>query len=158
MTLNSSFLMIAAGIQYTEFRRDQHYAIWTPASSHIIPSPRSSQVHKHFTEKTPNNWTIFPWVAVRFEPVTHDVETDLSGGICPEPKGNNSGVPVTTAMCLPTFAMASYRLKVAAWAPGGRDRQLVASLSHAADAWLGLLGVHHPDHRFFAARRVVSRR
>ncbi|XP_052149247.1 uncharacterized protein LOC127767824 isoform X2 [Oryza glaberrima] len=88
----------------------------------------------------------------------HPLSTQLTGGICPEPKGNNSGVPVTTAMCLPTFAMASYRLKVAAWAPGGRDRQLVASLSHAADAWLGLLGVHHPDHRFFAARRVVSRR
>uniref|UniRef100_A0A0D3EJD4 Uncharacterized protein n=1 Tax=Oryza barthii TaxID=65489 RepID=A0A0D3EJD4_9ORYZ len=88
----------------------------------------------------------------------HPLSTQLTGGICPEPKGNNSGVPVTTAMCLPTFAMASYRLKVAAWAPGGRDRQLVASLSHAADAWLVLLGVHHPDHRFFAARRVVSRR
>uniref|UniRef100_A0A0E0JDT9 Uncharacterized protein n=1 Tax=Oryza punctata TaxID=4537 RepID=A0A0E0JDT9_ORYPU len=94
----------------------------------------------------------------------HPLSTQLTGGIAQEESKSNSGdprargVPVTTAMCLPTFAMASYRLKVAAWAPGGRDRQLVASLSHAADAWLGLLRVHHPDHRFFATRRVVSRR
>ncbi|KAF0905029.1 hypothetical protein E2562_000840 [Oryza meyeriana var. granulata] len=96
----------------------------------------------------------------------HPLSTQLTGGVShnshdQEPKGSGDprarGVPVTTAMCLPTFAMASYRLRVSAWAPGGRDRQLVASLSQAADAWLGLLRVHHPDHRFFAARRVLSR-
>lgn len=67
------------------------------------------------------------------------------------------GAPVTT-MWLPTFAMALYKLKAAAWGPGGRDRQLAASLSQAADAWLSLLRVHHPDHRFFSARHVVPRR
>uniref|UniRef100_A0A0D9UWJ2 Uncharacterized protein n=1 Tax=Leersia perrieri TaxID=77586 RepID=A0A0D9UWJ2_9ORYZ len=93
----------------------------------------------------------------------HPLSTQLAGGIGhnshDHEKAKGSGViPVTTAMCLPTFAMASYRLKLAAWASGGRDRQLAASLSQAADAWLGVLRVHHPDHRFFAARRVVSRR
>ncbi|CAL4951357.1 unnamed protein product [Urochloa decumbens] len=63
-----------------------------------------------------------------------------------------------TAMCLPTFAMASYKLESAAWTPGWRDRQLAASLAQAADAWLRLLRVDHPDHRFFAARRAPSRR
>ncbi|RCV24567.1 hypothetical protein SETIT_5G095600v2 [Setaria italica] len=63
-----------------------------------------------------------------------------------------------TAKWLPTFAMASYKLKGAAWTPGWRDRQLAASLAQAADAWLRLLRADHPDHRFFAARRVPSRR
>ncbi|XP_006643729.2 uncharacterized protein LOC102708932 [Oryza brachyantha] len=96
----------------------------------------------------------------------HPLSTQLAGhnSHCQEPKGSggdpraHGGDPVTTAMCLRTFAMASYRLKVAAWAPGGRDRQLVSSLSRSADAWVGLRRVHHPDHRFFAARRVVPRR
>lgn len=68
-----------------------------------------------------------------------------------------TAAPVT-AMWLPTFAMASYKLKGAAWAPGWRDRQLAASLAQAADAWLRLLRTDHPDHRFFAARRAPSRR
>jgi len=63
-----------------------------------------------------------------------------------------------TAMWLPTFAMASYKLKGAAWTPGWRDRQLAASLAQAADAWTRLLRADHPDHRFFAARRAPSRR
>uniref|UniRef100_A0A0E0JDU0 Uncharacterized protein n=1 Tax=Oryza punctata TaxID=4537 RepID=A0A0E0JDU0_ORYPU len=59
--------------------------------------------------------------------------TQAAAASAQEPKGNSDdprarGVPVTMAMCLPTFAVASYKLKV------------------AADAWLGLLRVHHPDH------------
>uniref|UniRef100_A0A0A8ZF24 Uncharacterized protein n=1 Tax=Arundo donax TaxID=35708 RepID=A0A0A8ZF24_ARUDO len=60
-------------------------------------------------------------------------------------------------MWLPTFAMASYKLKATVWAPAGRDRQLAASLAQAADAWLRLLRADHPDHRFFTARRVPRR-
>uniref|UniRef100_J3KW91 Uncharacterized protein n=1 Tax=Oryza brachyantha TaxID=4533 RepID=J3KW91_ORYBR len=89
-----------------------------------------------------------------YHPLSTQLEPKGSGG---DPRAHG-GDPVTTAMCLRTFAMASYRLKVAAWAPGGRDRQLVSSLSRSADAWVGLRRVHHPDHRFFAARRVVPRR
>ena len=61
-------------------------------------------------------------------------------------------------MWLPTFAMASYKLKGAAWTPGWCDRQLAASLAQAADAWTRLLRADHLHHRFFAARRAPSRR
>ncbi|CAM0149395.1 unnamed protein product [Urochloa decumbens] len=91
----------------------------------------------------------------------HSLSTQFAGASTHGPKPTATATacaaPVT-AMCLPTFAMASYKLKSAAWTPGWRDRQLVASLAQAADAWLRLLRVDHPDHRFFAARRAPSRR
>ncbi|CAO2185551.1 unnamed protein product [Urochloa humidicola] len=89
----------------------------------------------------------------------HSLSTQFAGASShgPKPKTASAAAPVT-AMCLPTFAMASYKLKGAAWTPGWRDRQLAASLAQAADAWLRLLRVDHPDHRFFASRRVPSRR
>lgn len=89
----------------------------------------------------------------------HSLSTQFAAGV-----GNNSGSPKptaaapVTAMWLPTFAMASYKVKAAAWTPGWRDRQMAASLAQAADAWLRLLRADHPDHRFFAARRAPARR
>ena len=81
---------------------------------------------------------------------------------CPSLSGAGKQGPRPTApvaaMWLPTFAMASYKLKGAAWTPGWRDRQLAASLAQAADSWTRLLRADHPDHRFFAARRAPSRR
>ncbi|PAN32143.1 hypothetical protein PAHAL_5G467100 [Panicum hallii] len=90
----------------------------------------------------------------------YSLSTQFAGaGHCPKPTGPATAraAPVT-AMWLPTFAMASYKLKGAAWTPGWRDRQLAASLAQAADAWIRLLRADHPDHRFFAARRAPSRR
>ncbi|XP_062183247.1 uncharacterized protein LOC133887332 [Phragmites australis] len=85
----------------------------------------------------------------------HSLSTQFAGvGHNPKPEATTNPV---TAMWLPTFGMASYKLKGAAWAPAGRDRQLAASLAQAADAWLRLLRADHPDHRFFAARRVPRR-
>ncbi|KAF8705057.1 hypothetical protein HU200_031316 [Digitaria exilis] len=90
----------------------------------------------------------------------HSLSTQFVGGSShgPKPRAATKCSTPVTAMWLPTFALASYKLKGAAWTPGWRDRQLAASLAQAADAWLRLQRADHPDHRFFAARRAPSRR
>ncbi|KAL5079561.1 hypothetical protein RYX36_007982 [Vicia faba] len=53
---------------------------------------------------------------------------------------------------LPTFAMASYKLKGSIWMKNGvSDNQLANSLLQAADNWLRLVQVNHPDYKFFVS-------
>lgn len=60
------------------------------------------------------------------------------------------GVP---KILLPVFGLASYKFKVSLWTTnGGSERQLVNSLLQAADNWLMMLQVHHPDFHFFSRR------
>ncbi|PON86973.1 hypothetical protein TorRG33x02_172200 [Trema orientale] len=60
------------------------------------------------------------------------------------------GVP---KMSLPVFGLASYKFKGSLWtANGGYERQLANFLSQAADDWLRLLHVSHPDFLFFSRR------
>ncbi|XP_015076499.1 uncharacterized protein LOC107020584 isoform X1 [Solanum pennellii] len=54
---------------------------------------------------------------------------------------------------LPAFGLASYKFKASLWTPnGGSGRQLMSSLLQAADNWLTLLQVNHPDFSFFCQR------
>ncbi|KAL6626700.1 hypothetical protein ACP70R_030426 [Stipagrostis hirtigluma subsp. patula] len=92
----------------------------------------------------------------------HSLSTHFAGvGHSPKPKATatdpDGAAPPVTAMWLPAFAMASYKMKAAAWAPAWRHRQLAASLAQAADAWLRLLRAEHPDHRFFESSRASRR-
>ncbi|KAL5830578.1 hypothetical protein ACOSQ3_020046 [Xanthoceras sorbifolium] len=60
------------------------------------------------------------------------------------------GVP---KMTLPVFGLASYKYKGSVWTSnGGSERQLANSLFQAADNWLRLLHVNHPDFLFFSRR------
>lgn len=61
------------------------------------------------------------------------------------------GVP---RISLPVFGFASYKFRGSLWiSNSGNDRQLVNSLSLAADNWLRLLQVNHPDYLFFCRNR-----
>ncbi|KAJ7954140.1 Protein of unknown function (DUF789) [Quillaja saponaria] len=56
-------------------------------------------------------------------------------------------------MSLPVFGFASYKLKGSLWIPNdGFELQLASSLLQAADYWLRLLQVSHPDFVFFCRR------
>ncbi|GAB4828868.1 hypothetical protein Ancab_018528 [Ancistrocladus abbreviatus] len=60
------------------------------------------------------------------------------------------GIP---KISLPVFGLASYKFRGSLWTSnGGTDRQLVNSLLQAADNWLRLLQVNHPDFLFFCRR------
>ncbi|MED6181041.1 hypothetical protein PIB30_015726 [Stylosanthes scabra] len=64
------------------------------------------------------------------------------------------GIP---KISLPTFAMASYKLKGSMWMKKGvGEGQLVNSLFQAADNWLRLLQVNHPDYQFFKSWRRTT--
>jgi len=66
-----------------------------------------------------------------------------------------NGVP---KISLPTFAMASYKLKGSIWIQNGvSGNQLANSLLQAADNWLRLVQVNHPDYQFFVSRGTYCR-
>lgn len=61
------------------------------------------------------------------------------------------GIP---RISLPVFGLASYKFGGSLWtSSSGTDRQLVESLLQAADNWLRLLKVNHPDYLFFCRNR-----
>ncbi|XP_059655480.1 uncharacterized protein LOC132302590 [Cornus florida] len=85
----------------------------------------------------------------------HSLHTPMSGT-------QGAQLPVVTChsemdgvpnISLPVFGLASYKFKASLWTPqGGCDCQLSNSLLQAADDWLKLLQVYHPDFLFFCRR------
>lgn len=69
--------------------------------------------------------------------------------------GSSAGVhcaEVLLKLPLPTFGLASYKFKVSFWNPNGvYECKKANSLLRAADNWLRLLQVNHPDYRFFVS-------
>ncbi|URD95383.1 calmodulin binding protein [Musa troglodytarum] len=61
------------------------------------------------------------------------------------------GVP---RMSLPAFGLAVYKFKSTVWTPGGPELPLANSLLQAAENWLQLHHVEHPDFSFFASHRA----
>ncbi|CAH9136755.1 unnamed protein product [Cuscuta epithymum] len=69
---------------------------------------------------------------------------------------NKNGMPVK--LPLPTFGLASYKFKVSFWSPSEEyESEKINSLLLAADKWLRLLQVDHPDYRFFVSRSTYFR-
>ncbi|KAK9933894.1 hypothetical protein M0R45_021066 [Rubus argutus] len=61
-------------------------------------------------------------------------------------------------LSLPTFGLASYKFKVSFWNPNGvYESQKANSLLRAAENWLRLLQVHHPDFNFFVSHNTPRR-
>ncbi|KMT16514.1 hypothetical protein BVRB_3g048100 [Beta vulgaris subsp. vulgaris] len=95
----------------------------------------------------------------------HSLSTPLRGGqsewqsqygSCPReiPNGFNMGLK----MPLPIFGMASYKFKISVWDQNGVDEcQRANSLLRAADEWLRLLNVNHPDYNFFLSHSFSCR-
>ncbi|CAN6676828.1 unnamed protein product [Malus baccata var. baccata] len=58
-------------------------------------------------------------------------------------------------LSLPIFGLASYKFKVSFWNPNGvYECQKADSLLQAADNWLRLLQVNHPDFNFFVSHSI----
>ncbi|XP_061993223.1 uncharacterized protein LOC133711063 isoform X1 [Rosa rugosa] len=61
-------------------------------------------------------------------------------------------------LSLPTFGLASYKFKGSFWNPNGvYESQKANSLLRAAENWLRLLQVHHPDFNFFVSHNTPRR-
>ncbi|XP_010440359.1 PREDICTED: uncharacterized protein LOC104723668 [Camelina sativa] len=64
----------------------------------------------------------------------------------------------TTKLPLPTFGLASYKLKVSVWNQNrSQESQKITSLLQAAEKWLKRLQVDHPDYRFFTSNSPQMR-
>ncbi|KHN12474.1 uncharacterized protein LOC114421554 [Glycine soja] len=69
-----------------------------------------------------------------------------------------SQMDVVPKISMPTFAMASYKLKGSIWMKKGvSESQQVSSLLQAADNWLRLVQVNHPDFQFFKSHGTYHR-
>ncbi|KAJ7980322.1 Protein of unknown function (DUF789) [Quillaja saponaria] len=63
---------------------------------------------------------------------------------------SSRGRDLSSKLLLPTFGLASYKFKVSVWTSDGvYGCQKLNSLLRAADNWLRLLQVEHPDYNFF---------
>ncbi|XWS08532.1 hypothetical protein CRYUN_Cryun40dG0010800 [Craigia yunnanensis] len=68
------------------------------------------------------------------------------------------GADMSLKLPLPTFGLAFYKFKVSVWNPDEVDEsQKANSLLRAADNWLRLLQVNHPDFRFFVSHNTYWR-
>lgn len=84
----------------------------------------------------------------------HSLSTPVRGaGNAPDPVITYShGVDSVPKISLPAFGLASYKFRATMWTPnGGQGRQSASSLLEAADSWLRLLCVDHPDYQFFVS-------
>lgn len=69
-----------------------------------------------------------------------------------------SGVDDVPKIRLPVFGLASYKCKGFTWdSNGGSDLEVASSLLQAANDWLRLLHVNHPDFQFFASNGTCRR-
>ncbi|XWS14146.1 hypothetical protein CRYUN_Cryun36dG0098500 [Craigia yunnanensis] len=65
------------------------------------------------------------------------------------------GADTSLKLPLPTFGLAFYKFKFSVWNPDEvNESQKANSLLRAADNWLRLLQVNHPDFRFFVSHNA----
>ncbi|XVF38804.1 hypothetical protein REPUB_Repub20aG0133500 [Reevesia pubescens] len=68
------------------------------------------------------------------------------------------GADMSLKLPLPTFGLAFYKFKVSVWnSDEVNESQRANSLLRAADNWLMLLQVNHPDFRFFVSHNTYRR-
>ncbi|XP_057547030.1 uncharacterized protein LOC130825697 [Amaranthus tricolor] len=116
---------------------------------------------------TPSSWISVAWYPIYRIPTGptlqnldscfltfHSLSTPLCGGY---PREIPNGFHMVPKMPLPIFGMASYKFKISVWDQNGEESQKANSLLQAADEWLRVLNVNHPDYRFFISRNFNCR-
>ncbi|XP_011071409.1 uncharacterized protein LOC105156861 isoform X2 [Sesamum indicum] len=107
---------------------------------------------------TPASWISIAWYPIYRIPVGptlqnvdacfltfHSLAKPVTSG--------EGGLDAGSKLSLPTFGLVSYKFKVSDWDGNGvQEGQKINSLLRAADNWLRLLQVNHPDYSFFTSR------
>ncbi|KAJ1375979.1 hypothetical protein SESBI_50428, partial [Sesbania bispinosa] len=69
------------------------------------------------------------------------------------PIHSSKDTDMSSKLSLPIFGLAFHKLKVSVWDPDGvSEGQKANSLLRAADNWIRLLQVNHPDYNYFMSR------
>ncbi|XP_014509179.1 uncharacterized protein LOC106768508 isoform X1 [Vigna radiata var. radiata] len=90
----------------------------------------------------------------------HKLHTPLTGSDCTHAPTlvYPSETDAAPKISIPTFAMASYKLKGSIWMKKGvGETQQVSSFLQAADKWLRVVQVNHPDFQFFKSHGTYHR-
>uniref|UniRef100_A0A803MTT1 Uncharacterized protein n=1 Tax=Chenopodium quinoa TaxID=63459 RepID=A0A803MTT1_CHEQI len=96
---------------------------------------------------SPSSWISVAW----YDFASGQSEWQSHNSSCPR-EIPNGGFSIGLKIPLPIFGMASYKFKLSVWDQNGADdSQKASSLLQAADEWLRLLNVNHPDYRFFVS-------
>ncbi|VVB01560.1 unnamed protein product [Arabis nemorensis] len=106
----------------------------------------------------PSSWVSVSWYPIYRIPVGATLQNldacflafhSLSTPTPQSGRGCSNSDP-STNLPLPTFRLASYKLKVFVWNPNREQEcRKITSLLQAADKWLKCLQVAHPDYIFF---------
>ncbi|KNA11765.1 hypothetical protein SOVF_131700 [Spinacia oleracea] len=157
-------------LTFEYFERDPPYSREPLADKILLLASRFPELKTYRScDLSPSSWISVAWYPIYRIPTGptlqnldscfltfHSLSTPLRGGqsewrsqngSCPReiPNGLNK-IP------LPIFGMASYKFKISVWDQNGvDDSQKANSLLQAADEWLRLLNVNHPDYSFFAS-------
>jgi hypothetical protein len=68
------------------------------------------------------------------------------------------GRDITSKLSLPIFGLAHHKFKISIWDPDGvSESQKANSLARAAENWLRLLQVNHPDYNYFMTHYTYLR-
>ncbi|PIM99122.1 hypothetical protein CDL12_28387 [Handroanthus impetiginosus] len=112
---------------------------------------------------TPSSWLSVAWYPIYRIPVGPTLENVdacfLTFHSLAKPVRSGEGVNVMSSkLSLPSFGLVSYKFKVSDLSETGVvEGQKVNSLSRAADNWLRLLEVNHPDYNFFMSHNTYWR-
>lgn len=85
-----------------------------------------------------------------------NVHSELNGGSFSVTGANNFN-QMSAKLSLPVFGLASYKFKGSIWTNNClNELQFASSLLQAAESWLHLLKVDHPDFRFFLSHNNAN--
>ncbi|GER46884.1 hypothetical protein STAS_23947 [Striga asiatica] len=112
---------------------------------------------------TPSSWISVAWYPIYRIPVGPTLQNVdacfLTFHSLAKPiRGGERIHDANSKLSLPTFGLVSYKYKVSDWNGNGVfEGQKVDSLLRAADNWLRLLQVNHPDYNFFMSHNTYWR-
>ncbi|XP_039019436.1 uncharacterized protein LOC120150906 [Hibiscus syriacus] len=135
----------------------------------------SGLVDLHSKDLSPYSWMAIAWYPVYQVPgatnvrelsacfLTYHPLSSLSLGsenirLGPEiVEGKRSGMSRVEEICLPSFAMVTYKMFGTLWmSPGTSDSDTVLCQRNAASYWLEQLLFHHHDFNFFMSRQFQN--
>ncbi|RID76511.1 hypothetical protein BRARA_B03480 [Brassica rapa] len=113
---------------------------------------------------SPSSWVSVSWYPIYRIPVGATLQNldacflTFHSLSTPPPPLKAGSVEPSVKLPLPTFGLASYKLKLSVWNQNrAQECQKISSLQDAADKWLKCLQVNHPDYKFFTSNITQTR-
>ncbi|XP_056843790.1 uncharacterized protein LOC108837178 isoform X1 [Raphanus sativus] len=107
---------------------------------------------------SPSSWVSVSWYPIYRIPVGATLQNldacflTFHSLSTPPPPLKAGALEPSVKLPLPTFGLASYKLKLSVWNQSrAQECQKISSLQQAADKWLKRLQVNHPDYKFFTS-------